>query len=131
VLLVLREPLRMASPVDGLGGASPLAALRVRRQRSRTVGVTEGARRAAETRLIRRLGEAAELLSPAGITVTPLDAGQATAVLAAACNPDSLIPPTAGLAGADEVITTAGGDLFDEQHAVASTAADDWDGSDL
>jgi hypothetical protein len=27
-------------------------------------------------------------------------------VLAAACNPDSLIPPSAGLAGADEVITT-------------------------
>lgn len=39
--------------------------------------------------------------------VTPLDAGQATAVLAAACNPDSLIPPNSGLAASDEVITTA------------------------
>jgi hypothetical protein len=63
--------------------------------------------------LARRLGEAVELLSPSGITITPLDAGQATAVLAAACNPDSLIPPSAGLAGSDEVITTAPGDDWD------------------
>ncbi len=33
---------------------------------------------------------------PAGIVVTPLDAGQATAVLASACNPDSLLPPRPG-----------------------------------
>lgn len=130
VLLVLREPLRMAGPTDGLGGASPLAALRARRERARTAGVTDGARRAAETRLVRRLGEAAELLSPAGITITPLDAGQATAVLAAACNPNSLIPPSAGLAGADDVITTAASDPFDDQPAAAPTA-DDWDGSEL
>lgn len=58
------------------------------------------------TRLLRRLGEAAELLAPAGITVTPLDAGQTTAVLATACNPDTLIAPSAALAGANDVITT-------------------------
>ncbi len=63
---------------------------------------------------MRRLGEAVELLSPSGIVVTPLDAGQATAVLAAACNPDALIPPTAGLAGSDEVITTAPDEGWDE-----------------
>jgi hypothetical protein len=43
--------------------------------------------------------------------VTPLNAGQATAVLASACNPDSLLPPSARLAGADEVITTSHPDL--------------------
>lgn len=114
VLLVLREPVRAAGPTDGLGGASPLAALRARRQRTRATTVDESARRAAETRLVRRLGEAMELLSAAGLTVTPLDAGQATAVLAAACNPDSLIPPSTGLAGSDEVITTATSDTDDE-----------------
>lgn len=108
VLLILREPLHTTAPTDGLGGVSPLAALTARHKAAKKAGmVDEATRRAAEARLVRRLGEAVELLSPSGITVTPLDAGQATAVLAAACNPDSLIPPTAGLAGADEVITTA------------------------
>jgi hypothetical protein len=79
--------------------------------------VDASARRAAESRLVRRLGEATELLAPAGIVVTPLDAGQATAVLASACNPDSLLPPSAGLAGADEVITTSGADLTDDDIA--------------
>ena len=46
---------------------------------------------------MRRLHEAIELLAPAGIVVTPLDAGQATAVLASACNPDTLLPPSADL----------------------------------
>ncbi|TCO49683.1 PrgI family protein [Actinocrispum wychmicini] len=108
VLLILREPLHATTPTDGLGGASPLAALTARRKAAKHAGlVDEAGRRAAEARLARRLGEAMELLSPSGITITPLDAGQATAVLAAACNPDSLIPPSAGLAAADEVITTA------------------------
>ena len=115
VLLVLREPLHSAGPTDGLGGASPLAALTARRRAGKHVGLVDHAdRRAAESRLVRRVGEAVELLSPAGIVVTPLDAGQATSVLAAACNPDSLIPPTAGLAGADEVITTAPDDRWDD-----------------
>ncbi len=108
VLLVLREPLHSLGPTDGLGGSSPLAALTARRKAAKQAGLVDDAtRRAAEARLVRRLGEAVELLSPSGITVTPLDAGQATAVLAAACNPDSLIPPSSGLAGAEEVITTA------------------------
>jgi hypothetical protein len=142
VLLVLREPVRAAMPADGLGGASPLAVLRARRDRARAEQVTETARRAAENRLARRLGEAIELLSPAGITITPLDAGQATAVLATACNPDSLVPPAAGLAGADEVITTAVTDLDDEPPfaaqsrprgttAAITTAVDDWEGGEL
>ena len=108
VLLVLREPLHSMGPTDGLGGSSPLAALTARRKAAKQSGAVDDAtRRSAEARLVRRLGEAVELLSPSGITVTPLDAGQATAVLAAACNPDSLIPPSSGLAGAEEVITTA------------------------
>jgi hypothetical protein len=142
VLLVLREPVRAAMPSDGLGGASPLAVLRARRDRARAGQVTETARRAAETRLARRLGEAIELLSPAGITITPLDAGQATAVLATACNPDSLVPPAAGLAGADDVITTAVTDPDDEplfahqsrprgNAAPMTTAVDDWEGGEL
>ncbi|MFE0024124.1 PrgI family protein [Amycolatopsis sp. NPDC059021] len=146
VLLVLREPVRAADPADGLGGASPLAVLRAHRARARDGQVTDAKRRTAETRLVRRLAEATELLSPAGITITALDAGQATAVLAAACNPDSLIPPSAGLAGADEVITTAATDpddspgrdrpppvprQSDRDVASATSALDEWEGSDL
>jgi hypothetical protein len=108
VLLILREPLLTTGPTDGLGGASPLTALTAKRKAAKQAALVDDAtRRAAEARLVRRLGEAVELLSPSGIVVTPLDAGQATAVLAAACNPDNLIPPNSGLAGSDEVITTA------------------------
>lgn len=115
VLLILREPLLTGGPTDGLGGASPLAALSAKRKAAKQAGqVDDATRRAAEARLVRRLGEAVELLSPSGITVVPLDAGQATAVLAAACNPDSLISPSAGLAGSDEVITTAPDQSWDE-----------------
>jgi hypothetical protein len=120
VLLVLREPLGIAAPTDGLGGPGPLAVLgsMAGNRRKQTAGqVDAGTRRAAESRLVRRLGEAIELLFPAGIVVTPLDAGQATAVLAAACNPDSLLAPFAGLAGADEVITTSSADLAEDDIA--------------
>jgi hypothetical protein len=65
-----------------------------------------GAQRAT-ARLLRRVQEAAELLAPAGIDVVPLDSAQATAVLTAATNPDCLIPPTADIAGPDEVITAS------------------------
>jgi PrgI family protein len=126
VLLVLREPMgATAAPTDGLGGPSPLAVLTAlargkRRTNTDTGRVSAGVRRAAESRLVRRLGEAVELLAPAGIVVTPLDAGQATSVLASACNPDTFLPPSAGLAGADEVITTTGGgDLSDDDLADA------------
>lgn len=151
VLLVLREPLGITAPTDGLGGPGPLAVLgsMAGKRRKQAGGqVDAGTRRAAESRLVRRLGEAIELLSPAGIVVTPLDAGQATAVLASACNPDSLLPPSAGLAGADEVITTTSGsdfadDNFDDSSFFAHTTTapgrapsrqeedfDDWDYED-
>lgn len=154
VLLVLREPMgATAAPADGLGGPSPLAVLTAlargkRRTNTATDGVNAGVRRAAESRLVRRLGEAVELLAPAGIVVTPLDAGQATSVLASACNPDTFLPPSAGLAGADEVITTSGdSDLSDDDladtrfwhadHSTDGRAAadpdadiDDWDYAD-
>jgi hypothetical protein len=157
VLLVLREPLGVAAPTDGLGGPGPLAVLSTllgsmagKRRKQAGGQVDAGTRRAAESRLVRRLGEAIELLSPAGIVVTPLDAGQATAVLASACNPDSLLPPSAGLAGADEVITTTAGagltdDDFDDSSFFAQPApsrapsgrsedgddyGDDWDYGD-
>jgi PrgI family protein len=125
VLLILREPIgATAAPTDGLGGPSPLSVLAAlargrRRTNTDTGRVSAGVRRAAESRLVRRLSEAVELLAPAGIVVTPLDAGQATAVLASACNPDTFLPPSAGLAGADEVITTTGGssDLSDDDLA--------------
>ncbi|WP_435583434.1 PrgI family protein [Amycolatopsis thermoflava] len=108
VLLILREPLLTTGPTDGLGGTPPLAALTAKRRAAKqAASVDDATCRAAEARLVRRLSEAVELLTPSGIVVTPLDAGQATAVLAAACNPDSLIPPNSGLAGSDEVITTA------------------------
>ncbi|MGH8920078.1 MAG: PrgI family protein [Actinomycetes bacterium] len=115
VLLILREPLTAGGPTDGLGGASPLAALAARRRAAKqTSRIDDATRRAAEARLVRRLGDAIELLSPSGITVVPLDAGQATAVLAAACDPGSLLPPSAGLAGSDEVITTVPDQSWDE-----------------
>ncbi|WP_425838392.1 PrgI family protein [Streptomyces fractus] len=107
VLLVLREPLFSYTGVPDEGdvaGARPFTAL-ARRRHARRPSVTEATRRAAEARLARRLTEAVELLGPIGITVTPLDSGQATAVLSAACNPDSLLPPSPALASADEVIT--------------------------
>ncbi|MGB3444630.1 MAG: PrgI family protein [Actinophytocola sp.] len=114
VLLILREPLLTTGPTDGLGGASPLAALTAKRKAAKQAALLDDAtRRAAEARLVRRLGEAVELLSPSGIVVTPLDAGQATAVLAAACNPDSVIPPNSDLAASDEVITTAPDESWD------------------
>jgi hypothetical protein len=123
VLLILREPLAPTGPADGLGGPSPAAVLAGlvgrRRGRGDRTQVPAAARRAAEARLVRRLGEAIDLLAPAGITVTPLDAGQATAVLSATCDPDSLIPPTAAMAGAGEVIT-----------GVITTAPDDTDHPD-
>lgn len=117
VLLVLRESVQPTGSVDGLGGPSPLAVARsllggTRRPQHGGDRSDATIRRAAESRLVRRLSEAASLLAPTGITVTGLDAGQATAVLASACNPDTLLPPSAGLAGADDVITTASEDTY-------------------
>lgn len=113
VLLVLREPIHTAAggAASRLTGSGALPVLR--RARSRQVRASEAVRHAAETRLARRIGEAVALLSAAGIVLTPLDAPQADAVLAGACNPDRLIPPTAALAAADEIITTAATDGAD------------------
>nr|WP_123747993.1 PrgI family protein [Saccharothrix texasensis] len=144
VLLVLREPYGVAAPTDGLGGPGPLAMLGSmagQRRSKRARQVNGGARWAAESRLVRRLGEAIDLLAPAGIVVTPLDAGQATAVLASACNPDSLLPTTAHLAGADEVITTSHPELPEDDvdnsafsrptgHAPGQDEDYDWDFQD-
>jgi hypothetical protein len=107
VLLVFREALHPAGSVTELGGRSPWLTRSRRRVGATGERAGVGARRAAEARLVRRLGDAMELLVPAGIMVTALDAGQASAVLAAACNPDMLLPLSGGLAGAQEVITTA------------------------
>ncbi|MGH3857045.1 MAG: PrgI family protein [Pseudonocardiaceae bacterium] len=111
VLLIFREPAHAPAPADGLGGPSPWSVLTsltrtTHRAETNRDRAGAGARRAAESRLVRRLGNAIELLAPAGIVVTALDAGQASAVLAAACNPDTLLPPCGWLAGAEEVITT-------------------------
>ncbi|WP_432850630.1 PrgI family protein [Amycolatopsis sp. CA-161197] len=100
VLLVLREPLR-TGPTAAASSVLPW-----RRHHRDEQPVDEGVRHAAEQRLMRRLGEAIELLTPAGIVTTPFDAAAATGVLAAACNPDTLLPPSAALAGAEEVVTS-------------------------
>ncbi|TKG60962.1 PrgI family protein [Prauserella endophytica] len=120
VLLVLREPLRT--------GPAPAAASSVlpwRRRRDGEKTVDDGVRQAAEQRLVRRLGEAIELLTPAGIVATPLDAAAATGVLAAACNPDTFLPPSADLAGADEVVTatTTFTDLYGADEPDFATAS--------
>ncbi|OLZ59511.1 PrgI family protein [Amycolatopsis keratiniphila] len=102
VLLVLREPLRTGpAPASAASSVLPW-----RHHRHGNGPVEDGVRQAAEQRLVRRLGEAIELLTPAGIVATPLDAAAATGVLAAACNPDTFLPPSAELAGADEVVTS-------------------------
>lgn len=109
VLLVLREPLHGPD----LAPRTTTISNHRRANRASHGGVSgpeSPAYRAAELRLARRLTETGQLLAPAGLAVVVLDAGQATAVLAAACNPDHLIAPRAGLAGADEVITTAASD---------------------
>jgi hypothetical protein len=109
VLLVLREPTR--APVTG----NVTSTMRRLRRGPDTGPVDHGARQAAEQRLGRRLTEAVELLTSAGIAVSALDAATATSVLAAACNPDTFLPPSAALAGADDIVTAAAlTDLYDD-----------------
>ncbi|MET8983242.1 PrgI family protein [Streptomyces sp. NPDC004539] len=108
VLLVLREPVHPAARLDN---ASRLAAaLRRHKDRHGVEPTNPAARRAAEAHLVHRVHEAAALLNPLGVHVTLLDAGQATAVLASACNPDSLLPASAPLTGADDIVTTKAAD---------------------
>lgn len=112
VLLVWREPLDLPATSDRLGGPTPAAMLGwlvAGRRRARRE-LSAAARRAAEARLLRRVHEAADLLAPMGVTVTPLDDAQATAVVTGACNPGSLVPSSADIAGPHTVITTDGPD---------------------
>lgn len=107
VLLVLREPVHPAgSGVSAVTGAGLLPRLPGTRRRAQA-GASEAARHAAEARLARRISEAVGLLAAAGVVLTVLDAVQADAVLAGACNPDRLIPPTAAVAAPEAIITTA------------------------
>jgi hypothetical protein len=137
VLLVFREDLRPAAAAAELGSASPwaiLGSLTQGQRHAKADGERTGALRAAEARLVRRLGDAIELLAPAGIVVTALNAGQAAAVLATACNPDTLLGPSEGLASTHEVITTpripAGhdrhGGWYPDYAAGYDAAKDDW-----
>ncbi|UGT59896.1 PrgI family protein [Nocardia asteroides] len=75
------------------------------RGRSRRA-LSGGARRAAESRLLRRMSEAADVLSPLGISVTALDHVAATAVLTSCTNPEGLVSAAADITAADTVITT-------------------------
>lgn len=109
ILLVVREPVR-TTPQDSLTRPR-----RFGRPRSGGDQPSDGARKAAASRLLRRMSEATELLSPAGIAVTPLNAAQATAVLSTATNPDSPLPPSVEMAGAGEVITTPVGSDWEEE----------------
>jgi hypothetical protein len=131
VLLVLREPI-VSTSTDGVGGVLSAAAWRrsTRSHGHRESAGHAGVRQAAEFRLVRRLSEAVELLAPAGIVVTALSAGEATAVLATSCNPDTLLPPNGELAAADEVITTtctSGGAPLDDTDAAAPAVVVDRD----
>ncbi|MFF0492896.1 PrgI family mobile element protein [Nocardia sp. NPDC004068] len=99
VLLIWRDPLDTLTAPSGLG-------LRGRRRARR--GVSEAARRSAESRLLRRMSEAADTLAPLGVTVSALDDTQAAAVLTSCCNPDHLVT-TEETTARDTVVTTATG----------------------
>ncbi|MEU8132177.1 PrgI family protein [Streptodolium elevatio] len=128
VLLILREPLRPSGPTDGLGRTPARLSWprrhRTTRHTTRGRQQSDGLQRAAEARLRRRLVEARDLLQPAGITVSPLDAGHATAILASACNPGSFLPPSGALAPAGDVIS---GTLPDEPHGNKPLRDETWD----
>lgn len=103
ILIVLREPF-----VTTGGGARATRGFGRRRAAASSAPQADAAaRRAAQARLARRLSETTRLLSPAGITVTPLDPAQAAAVLRTACNPDTFLPPTAVLAPPAAVIAAS------------------------
>ncbi|WP_174186694.1 PrgI family protein [Nocardia barduliensis] len=101
VLLVWREPLD--TPAATAPGARLFGGGRARR------GLSAAARRGAESRLLRRMTEAADVLAPLGITVTALDDLQAAAVLSACCNPDALVSPAADVVGRNAIVTSAAG----------------------
>ncbi|MEV6256930.1 PrgI family mobile element protein [Nocardia sp. NPDC051911] len=98
VLLIWREPTESLA-------ATGLRARLPGRSRARRA-LSTGARRAAESRLLRRMNEAADVLSPLGISVTALDDVAATAVLTSCTNPEGLVSAAADIAAADVIITT-------------------------
>ncbi|MGW5917544.1 TraG/VirB4 family ATPase [Nocardia fluminea] len=98
VLLVWREQTETLS-TTGLRARLP------GRGRARRA-LSSGARRAAESRLLRRMSEAADVLSPLGISVTALDHVAAIAVLTSCTNPEGLVSAAADIAAPDTVITT-------------------------
>ncbi|WP_431958736.1 VirB4 family type IV secretion system protein, partial [Nocardia lijiangensis] len=98
VLLIWREP------TETLAATGLRARLPGRSRAGRAL--SGGARRAAESRLLRRMNEAADVLSPLGISVTALDSVAATAVLASCTNPEGLVSAAADIAAADAIITT-------------------------
>ncbi|MFX0581109.1 PrgI family mobile element protein [Nocardia nepalensis] len=134
VLLVFREALDLSAvPAAGLGGPSVGAAfgwLAFGRRRARHQHLTATVRRAAESRLLRRVNEARELLAAAEITVTALDDAQARTILRNAANPGSLVPTSADTASAMAIITTGGSEFSgvelgsDTTSDEASTVAD-------
>ncbi|WP_280508401.1 PrgI family protein [Nocardia flavorosea] len=99
VLLVWREPLNHPA-----AGPAPSVLGRGRGRRA----MSAAARRGAESRLLRRLNEAADALSPLGVTVAALDDLQASAVLRSCCNPEGLVSAAAGVSPATAVVTAAG-----------------------
>lgn len=105
VLLVAREPHPDTPSEAPIAGLRRLVGQWQPRSQPRESSA-EGAMRSAAARLTRRIGEASDLLAPAGITLTPLAPRQARAVLAAATHPDSPMSPSPDLAGPDEIITT-------------------------
>ncbi|NNH75671.1 DUF87 domain-containing protein [Nocardia uniformis] len=121
VLLVWREPHHTATATTpGLAGPSArtLAAALLPSRRRAAREVSAAARRAAEARLLRRVAEATDLLTPLGVSVTALDDAQATAILASATNPGSLVPHSADIAAPEAVITAT----TSEPHDTDNTA---------
>ncbi|MDR7172907.1 hypothetical protein J2W56_006673 [Nocardia kruczakiae] len=115
VLLIWREPID--APVTR---ASSNAVARLVPRYRRSFGrASTAARRAAESRLVRRLGEAAELLAPLGVRVTALDEIQATTVLSSCCNPGSLVAASADIARPGQIITAAGAEHTSAGYSIA------------
>ncbi len=98
VLLVWREP------VQGLSATRTRARLPGRGRARRALSAA--ARRGAESRLMRRMNEAADVLGPLGVSVTGLDDTQALAVLTSCTNPEGLVSAAADIAAPSAIITT-------------------------
>ncbi|MCP2320966.1 Type IV secretory pathway, VirB4 component [Nocardia amikacinitolerans] len=101
VLLIWREQREQTETLAATGLRARLPG----RSRARRA-LTGGARRAAESRLLRRMNEAADVLAPLGISVTALDDAAATAVLTSCTNPEGLVSAAADIAASDAIITT-------------------------